>query len=80
MGMRYFKHDKVPSGEYNIMKKENNKEELLPFSIKVEEKTMDKIDVIPSHVQPGMNDLKLKVIFSNKTATFLSYWNKEKCW
>ena len=55
------------------MKKENNKEELLPFSIKVEEKTMDKIDVIPSHVQPRMNDLKLKVIFSNKTGTFLSY-------
>ena len=55
------------------MKKENSKEELLPFSIKVEKKTMDKIDVIPSHVQPGMNDLKLKVIFSNKTATFLSY-------
>ena len=68
--MKYFKHDKVPAGEYNIIKKENNEEKILPFTIKVEERTMDKINVTPSHIQPGMNDLKLKVIFPNKTTTF----------
>ena len=71
MKLRYFKHGNVPAGEYNLMKKENNEEEILRFPIKVEERTMNKIYVTPSHVQPGMNNLKLKVIFSNKT-TFLS--------